>query len=112
QLVPWNCDRVGAGIDLLVVCAGFEDRAAAIVKAIDGVAVRELLIVEYPTNETDNAAGMECLSQISSTNTTSIRYQRHCFFRDISEVVARLGIGQGHRVVVDVSAMASYVTSR
>ena len=112
QLVPWNRDRVGTGIDLLVVCAGFEERAASIVRAIDGIAVRDLLIIEYPTNETENAAGLDSLRQIKAMTTTSIRYQRHCFFRDISEFVARLGTGLGHRVVVDVSAMASYVTTR
>lgn len=113
DLVQWNPETSrGRRISLLVVCAGFEDRAVAIADALIDVIIDHVLIIEYPTNANDNAASSIRLAQIPSGDVQTITYQRGDFFRTIRDRVSQMNFDSAHDVVVDVSAMASYVLSR
>jgi len=112
QLIPWNReDLQGQQISLLIVCAGFEERAVAIVDEVANTKLKHLLIVEYPTNTEDNASAIARLESIPSATRSRVKYDRSTFLSEICRKI-EAHTGQGEEVLIDVSAMASYVTSR
>lgn len=113
ELVPWDDREVnGSRITLLIVCAGFEDRAVAIADAVKDASIDELLIIEYPTNPEDNADAIATLSSIPAKTVERLQYDRREFFHQIQSRVAKMSSVVDVDVIVDVSAMASYVVSR
>ncbi|WP_373653580.1 hypothetical protein [Schlesneria sp. DSM 10557] len=111
QLVLWSAANIESSIRLLIVCAGFEERAAAIVKELKHVTVDHLLVIEYPTNQAENATSLSRFDSIRAKNRHHIKYSRSTFLSDVGREVERC-VGSPSRILIDVSAMASYVTSR
>ena len=113
QLIPWDDKRVvGGQSTCLVVCAGFEDRATAIVKAVGSTSILHLIVIDYPTNESDNAISSVLFNSISAIKSTRILYNKSTFYQEFCVAIEAHATVDGFKVVVDVSAMASYVTSR
>lgn len=112
QLVPWDRSELSCQtIDLLIICAGFEDRAVAIVNAISGVKVLHQVTIHYPTNAEDNARASDAIALISASRRSAIVYDKSSFFAEMNRILEEYS-DKEMRIVVDVSAMASYVTSR
>ncbi len=60
EIVPWKSTLIGNDpIDLLVCCAGFEDRSSAIVTDLESCQVRTAFVVVYPTNSSENRPAIE-----------------------------------------------------
>jgi hypothetical protein len=112
ELVPWDPKRLGGeAIDLLVCCAGFEDRSTAVIGALADCSVARLLLVQYPTNPDDNARAVASFSGVRGWPTpVDIRYDRGSFVGTLRRALQ--GGPAGPRIIVDLSGMASYVIYR
>lgn len=111
EVVPWHSNLCPAGIDLLIGCAGFEDRATSVVEDLRGIEVRAGVLVVYPTNASDNAAAIKTFQKLGH-RPAEIPYQRGKFLSQIRKQLAPWRGRQGIKVVVDLSGMASYVIYR
>lgn len=113
QLVPFDSADVSGGIDLLICCAGFEDRATAIVDDLRSIEVRASILIVYPTNSDDNAAAIaKFLALGILKKPVEIVYERSAFFKNLRSAVLGWKEKKGLRVTVDLSGMASYVIYR
>lgn len=113
EIVPWRTSFVDNGaIDLLICCAGFEERSVAILRDLESCPVRTALIVVYPTNSRENQPALEGFQRLgSSTDRIELPYARESFLRRVRAELMRWQ-NRDVRVVVDLSAMASYVVYR
>ncbi len=114
ELVPLEQGLAGeSSVDLLIACAGFEQRATAVVDDLASVCVQNSLIVEYPTNLSENLPAAAKLAQMRVAGTrTVIQYNRAEFLHRLQESLKPYGGAKDIRVVVDMSGMASYVVYR
>ncbi len=114
ELVPWNPALVSPGhIDVLICCAGFEDRATAIVNDVIEISIDQVAIVVYATNTEDNAPALDKLRQISARSEhKELPYDRHNFFACVRKCLELWKDRDGVRVVIDLSGMASFVAYR
>jgi hypothetical protein len=113
EIVPWKNSLVeNDAIDLLVCCAGFEERSVAILTDLKSCQVRTALIVLYPTNSQENQPSFEDFQRLdSSTERIELPYARESFLHRLRTELMRWR-DKDVRVVVDLSAMASYVVYR
>lgn len=113
EIVPWTSTLIGGdSIDLLVCCAGFEDRSAAIVSNLQSCHVRTAFVIVYPTNSPENRRAVEAFQALGpSTERIELPYARGNFAHRLRTELARWQ-GREVHVVVDLSAMASYVIYR
>ncbi|MYB36500.1 MAG: hypothetical protein F4Y26_03725, partial [Gammaproteobacteria bacterium] len=94
--------------DLLIVAAGFEERAQAILRSEWWPHPRETVIVEYPTNYEDNLT-TKAAFEAASKSTTILHYSKMSFVDKCRSIfIERAGLPD-HRIVVDISGMSSYV---
>ena len=101
------------GFDALITCAGFEDRATAVMDDLAGSRIEHALIIDYPTNAQDNAPARTKLEKLPATATPErIEYNRFDFLCRIRDWLRPYEDRDPMRVVVDVSGMASYVVYR
>ena len=103
----WIEDDVGE-VDLLVVAAGFEERARAILDSRFWPEPKEVVLIEYPTNLDDN---IETLNAFRDKFPSSevIRYTRRLFLEDFQQYLDKKSGYPGQHIVVDLSGMSSYV---
>ena len=112
EIVPWNAKLCEAGIDLLICCAGFEDRATAVVDDLEGIEVRARILVVYPTNPSENASAIAKFHGLRGGVQAEILYERADFLSHIRKQLAPWRGREKIRVLVDLSGMASYVIYR
>lgn len=113
EIVPWDRKLCPEGIDLLICCAGFEDRAIAVADDLSTVSLQSSILVQYPTNPTENASAVSRLRALRDGQLhDDVPYDRGTFLSRIRKAVARWRGQPGIRVVVDLSGMASYVVYR
>jgi hypothetical protein len=106
QLENIGTDRgLPTKIDLLIVSAGFEDRAQAIIADLVHTTIGRTIAITYPTNQLDNAGAQR--KYADSFAALPLEYARGSVFRDIARLLS--GLPCDARIVVDLSAMASYV---
>lgn len=108
EAVVWNETLLEAA-DVLICCAGFEDRATAFVKDLHHAKVARLIVVRYPTNEADNEVGAARLASTCAAGRVELRYRRDSFYTDLKRELSATGTESAPRIVVDVSGMASYL---
>ena len=105
--------KMGAKVDALICCAGFEERAVAITKDVAFKDVGTVIVVTYPTNCDDNSPAIKEFRRLRrSRMLTEIQYDRSTFLYSISTILRELNLPDSAHIVVDVSAMASYLISR
>lgn len=114
DVVPFSSvDLSNRACDLLICAAGFEHRSAAIARVNPAFSPNKVIVVDYPTNKVDNLASRETImSQFSSIATALVTYNRRTFRRDLSVELGGVIGRDGAKVVVDISAMSSYVVYR
>lgn len=114
EAVPWQSSNVAdSRIDVLVCCAGFEDRARAILIDSRDMIVKNAVIIVYPTNREDNEAALEDFrKQESFENRIELTYDRRTFLKSVRDVFTEIRDVSAPRIVVDLSGMASYVVYR
>jgi hypothetical protein len=112
--VPWDPSVLGdGGIQMLVCCAGFEDRSRAILDDIRDIPVGLVNLVVYPANAEENRASLEDFrSGVQTSRREEVGYDRAQFLKSCRELFTQLSDKEGVRVVIDVSGMASYVAYR
>ena len=104
---PWHLEAAER-VDLLVVAAGFEERARAILNADLWPNPKQVLAIEYPTNLEDNRETFDAIYE-KSCFLESIRYERRLFLEDCRQYFNRYSGFSGKHLVVDLSGMSSYV---
>lgn len=105
---------VSLEIDLLVCTLGFEDRAPALaVRFSKDGALRNasIVLVEYPTNISDNEANLGKFEDAAKAASAlqRIQYARNTYFRSITEILTGLSLRVGARIVFDITTCSSYV---
>lgn len=111
EIVPWS-DALLANseTDLLLCCAGFEERSTA--------SVRDLVcgtigVIYYSTNAVDNSKSIAEFQKLgSSTPLLEIGYERSSFVSALRTALLQFKNRTSLRVTVDVSGMASFVFYR
>lgn len=104
---PWS-DSYGSEAALLVVAAGFEERARAILQGEWWPEPGRLVVVEYPTNYEENRETRVAFEN-RHENATVIRYTKSSFVEDWRSYLNNNEGFSGKHIVVDVSGMSSYV---
>lgn len=114
EVVPWRNVLVASdALDLIICCAGFEDRSISVLNDFRNQSIAVGALITYPTNERDNAPreATFCSSDIVRS-WRKVRYDRDSFLHELREVLKCCQEQSSPRVVVDLSAMASYVMYR
>lgn len=108
ELDPLDEDSFSNGIDLFVGGYGFEDRANAIAETIAPDRVKNALFIKYECNKSENDPS-RCynIERFGSEKIVEIEYEKSTIDAELAEIMRALSLGPG-RVVVDVSALASY----
>jgi hypothetical protein len=114
EVVPWGDGIVAdAEIDLLVCCAGFEQRSTAVAQDLQHLKVNAVFVVLYPTNVADNAPAIKVFQNVDSwSGRIELQYGRENFLHTIREELQRWRSANTVRIVVDISGMGSYVLYR
>lgn len=100
-------------IDLLICGAGFEDRSTAILSDLPTKSVSKGLLVIYPTNEEANANAISKFHQSSvAAEWGDVDYSRYTFLSTLRQRLADLKLAEDARIVIDLSALASYAIYR
>jgi hypothetical protein len=111
--VPFTTEKMeAAGAMLLICCAGFEDRASAVVKDVTDGSKADLILITYPTNPKDNAAALSAFELLGVRRQVPVAYERTSFLRTIRTALRPYSKAGDIKVIVDVSGMASYVFYR
>jgi hypothetical protein len=80
---------------------------------LSGIGVQNAIMIVYPTNVTDNVPGTTKLGQLSVKGSrVEIEYSRFDFHRRMQELLDPYKDRANLRVIIDISAMASYVVYR
>jgi hypothetical protein len=108
ELVPWTARQLNR-TDVLICCAGFEPRASALCAELRSSDCH-VVLVEYRTNQTDNATGAnEWIAGVAAERLHRVAYSGADFLPTLRRTLEALSIKS---VTVDVSGMASYVIYR
>lgn len=96
--------------DVLICAVGFEDRATALVDIDPPVRPKHLILVEYATNAPDNARSLAKLRSLAPEREHCvIPYERSSFRQKLRAELSAYSEPAEYSIVVDVSAMASFV---
>lgn len=107
--LPYEDQIRGCNLDKVVfVCCGFEERATAIVDALDGVFVSAFGVIVYSTNDEDNRASVNRLRSVNAGCRFEIPASRE-MTEAVAEVASSVQNPRRTLVIVDISAAASYV---
>ena len=104
---PWPKEGVGM-VDILIVAAGFEDRARAILDPSYWPNPKSLMTVIYPTNYKDNEMALSSMRERArDCLVTEVIYKRGNFRQSLRRHLCSK-VPSTH-IVVDISGMSSYV---
>lgn len=108
ELEQLDDSSFSSGIDLYIAGLGFEERANAVVKTIGSDRIAKAILVRYPSNEEENATNCEELvATLGKEKISEVVYDRATFDLVLHQTITSLMPNKG-RIVVDVSALASY----
>lgn len=113
EITQWQPSKLkNSKIDILICCAGFEDRARAILSDVKDLEIQNSFVVVYPTNLEDNLALTEFREHKSIKKCVEINYDRDSFLVMIRDMLRELEQLDTPRIVIDLSGMASYIIYR
>jgi hypothetical protein len=113
EIVPWDASLLDDGINVLICCAGFEDRATAILADLAGVPIRNGIVVLYSTNPADNVNALERFRHVTNWEIrTEFPYDRATFTSMLRQHLKQWRDEPAVRVVIDLSGMSSYLIYR
>jgi hypothetical protein len=114
EIVPWEGGFGGEGVvDVLVCCAGFEDRSTAICLDLGAHRVKKAVVIRYATNASENEPALAKLrGQSAWEDQTDIVYDRATFLGQFRKTLQNWRGTASIRVIIDLSVMASYVIYR
>lgn len=113
DLIPWNTQNIKHNnIDVLICCAGFEDRAKAISEELSHIHINTLIVIQYPTNLEENRESLASFKNLSFDSIHEIKYERNNFYQQVVHKLSSIPTKEDCQIVVDISAMASYIVYR
>lgn len=100
--------------DIFVSTLGFEDRAPTLATKFSragSLNKANIVLVEYPTNTSDNQANLIHFEKAAekAEGFQRIRYSRGDYLSHLSETLGAINHGPGARVLFDISTCSSYV---
>jgi len=102
EIVPWS-DALLANseIDLLLCCAGFEERSTVIVRDVTGGKVKTVGVILYATNAADNSRSIAEFQKLgSSTARVEIPYDRSSFVSVLRSALLPFQRRKGVRLIL------------